>query len=138
MSKDWMEKREKRIELKDCTAKALEVAVDFMYGISIPKNFTELRELLHIADLFMMENLTEVVVKLYEVTKENYLEVSQAADVYNVDSLVTKCADFVYENMGEELEWQEIGKLSTVMAAFGERSKGKNCWVNLKAVKRSL
>ena len=37
MSKDWMEKREKRIELKDCTAKALEVAVDFMYGISIPK-----------------------------------------------------------------------------------------------------
>jgi len=136
MSKDWMEKKEKRIELKDCSSKALEVAVDFMYGINIPKNFTKLRELLHIADLFMMENLTEVVVKLYEVTKENYLEVSQAANLYNINTLVIKCANFVYENMGEGLKWQEIGKLPRVMTAFGERSKGKNCWVNLKAVKK--
>merc|ERR1719239_1926356 len=54
MSKDWMEKKEKRIELKDCSSKALEVAVDFMYGINIPKNFTKLRELLHIAVTFQM------------------------------------------------------------------------------------
>ena len=136
MSKDWMEKREKRVKLEDCSAEALSVAVDFMYGINIPVDFTGLRELLHIADLFMMENLTEVVVKRFVVTKENYLEVSQAAAVYNTDSLVSKCVDFVYENIGEGLKWEEIGKLSKVMAAFGERAKGKNCLVKLKAVKK--
>ena len=51
MSKDWMEKREKRVKLEDCSAEALGVAVDFMYGINIPVDFTGLRELLHIADL---------------------------------------------------------------------------------------
>merc|ERR1719500_71073 len=81
MSKDWMEKREKRVKLEDCSAEALGVAVDFMYGINIPVDFTGLRELLHIADLFMMENLTEVVVQRFVVTKENYLEVSQASKV---------------------------------------------------------
>ena len=34
MSKDWMEKREKRVKLEDCSAEALGVAVDFMYGIN--------------------------------------------------------------------------------------------------------
>jgi len=136
MSKDWMEKKAKRVKFEDCSARALSVAVDFMYGINIPMDFTGLRELLHIADLFMMENLTEVVVRRFVLTKENYLEVSQAADLYNSVSLVSKCADFVYVNMGEGLTWEEIGKLPKVMAAFGERVRGKNCSVTLKAVKK--
>merc|ERR1719209_2721453 len=137
MSKDWMEKKAKRVKFEDCSARALSVAVDFMYGINIPMDFTGLRELLHIADLFMMENLTEVVVQRLVLTKKNYLKVSQAADLYNTVSLVSKCADFVYENMGEGLKWEEIGKLPKVMVAFGERAKGKkNCSVNLKAVKK--
>ena len=125
ISKDWMEKKEKRIKLDDCSAKALSVAINFIYGIDIPIEFTGLTNLLHVADLLMMENLTEVVVQRFVLTKENYLEVSQAADLYNTDSLVSKCADFIYENIGEGLKWDEIGKLPKVMVAFGERAKGK-------------
>ena len=33
MSKDWMEKRERSVQLEDCSAEALSVAVDFMYGM---------------------------------------------------------------------------------------------------------
>jgi len=138
ISKDWMEKKEKRIKLDDCSAKALSVAINFIYGIDIPIEFTGLTDLLHIADLFMMENLTEVVVQRFVLTKENYLAVSQAADLYNTYSLVSKCADFIYENVGEGLKWDEIGKLPKVMVAFGERAKGKSCWVDLKAVKGRL
>ena len=68
MSKDW---DGKRLKLEDCSAEALSVAVDFMYGIAIPLDFTELSELLYIANLFMMENLAEVVVQRFVVTKEN-------------------------------------------------------------------
>ena len=136
MAKDRVERKEKRIKLEDCSAKALSVAIDFMYGIDIPIDFTGLTDLLHISDLFMMENLTEVVVQRFVLTNENYLAVSQAADLYNTYSLVKKCADFIYENLGEGLKWDDIGKLPKVMVAFGERAKGKSCWVNLKAVKK--
>ena len=63
LSKDWMERKEKKMELKDCSVEALKVAVNFMYGINIPEAFDEHGELLHLADLFMMENLKEVVVE---------------------------------------------------------------------------
>ena len=91
-------------------------------------SFTGLTELLHIANLFVMENLAEEVVQRFVVTKENYLKVSQAANMSNIvntDTLVTKCVDFVCGNIGEGLLWAEIGKLGKVMSAFGKRAEGK-------------
>ena len=123
LTKDWLEKKDRKMELKDCSADALDVAVNFMYGIEVPKEFTDLRDLLHLAEQFMMENLTEVVVQRLdkELTKENYLEVSKIAEMYNKDSLINKCALFVYDHMADlNVEWGEMGKLSNVMAAFGK------------------
>ena len=51
------------MELKDCSPDVLDIAVNFMYGIKVPKYFTKLRELLHLAELFMMGNLAEFVVQ---------------------------------------------------------------------------
>ena len=67
-NKDW---EEKMLKLEDCSAEALSVAVDFMYGIAIPMDFTGLSELLYISNLFMMENLAEVVGQRFVVAKEH-------------------------------------------------------------------
>jgi len=141
LSKDWMEKKEKRMELKDCSAEALNVAVNFMYGINIPEDFTKHGELLHLADLFMMDKLKEVVVDRLKdaLTKANYLETCQIAELYNITRLINHCAHFVYEEMSDsdEIDWKQMGKLPTVMAAFGKCAmKGKIDSVLLKALKK--
>ena len=130
LSKDWLEKKEKKMELKDCSAEALHVAVNFMYGINIPEDFKEHGELLHLAELFMLDNLKEVIEEQLAkaLTKSNYLEISQMAELYSNTSLITKCGHFVFEEFGDgdEINWEEMGKLPKVMAAFGKRAmKGK-------------
>ena len=62
------------------------------------------------------------------LTKANYLEISQIAELYSNTSLITKCGHFVFEEFGDgdEINWEEMGKLPKVMAAFGKRAmKGK-------------
>merc|ERR1712192_83354 len=125
------ERKEKKIELRDCSVEALNVAVNFMYGIDIPEDFEEHGELLHLADLFMMKNLKEMVVdKLAKaLSKSNYLEISQIAELYNTTSLINKCANFLFEEMSDcdEINWEDMGKLPKVMTAFGKRAmKGKS------------
>ena len=120
------------MDLKDCSAEALEVAVDFMYGIKVPARFTELCELLHLAELFMMENLSEIVVGRLakELTTDNYLQVSQTAEMYNMENLIDKCATFIHDQLGNNVEWEKMGKLSKVMAAFGKvtmKKKKSSC-----------
>jgi len=114
LSKDWMEKKEKKMELKDCSAEALNVVVNFMYGINIPEDFTQHGELLHLADLFMMDKLKEMVVKCLTkaLTKANYLEICQIAELYNTTNLINHCVHFVYEEMSDSdgIDWKEMGK----------------------------
>ena len=113
MTKDWLEKKDRKMELKDCSADALNVAVNFMYGIKVPEHFTQLPELLHLAELFLMGNLSDVVVERLakELTKDNYLEISKTAELYNKDSLISKCALFVYDQMADNVDWEVMGKL---------------------------
>ena len=129
LSRDWLEKKEKKMDLKDCSVEALHVAVNFMYGINIPEDFKEHAGLLHLAELFMMDNLKEVVEErlAQALTKANYLETSQVAELYSNTSLITKCGHFLFEEIdGDEISWEEIVKLPKVMTAFGKRSmKGK-------------
>ena len=51
----------------------MSVALNFMYGFSISGDFKENGELLHLAELFVMEDLKEVIVKRLanEFTKDN-------------------------------------------------------------------
>jgi len=126
LSNDWLEKKEKKMELKECSAEALHAAVNFMYGINIPEGFKEYGELLHLADLFMMDNLKEVIEERLAkaLKKSSYLEVSQLAELYSNTNLITKCGHFVFEEFGDsdEIKWEEMVKLPKVMAAFGKRA----------------
>ena len=126
LSKDWLA-GERTIELKDCSVEALHAAVNFMYGINIPEDFKEHAELLHLAELFMMDNLKEVVEErlAQALTKANFLEISQVAELYSNTSLITKCGHFLFEEIGDgdEISWEEIVKLPKVMTAFGKRAK---------------
>jgi len=141
LSNDWLEKKEKKMELKECSAEVLHVAVNFMYGINIPEGFKEYDELLRLADLFMMDNLKEVIDERLAkaLTKSSYLEISQLAELYSHTNLITKCGDFVFEEFGDsdEINWEEMVKLPKVMAAFGKRAmKGKKNRVATKYFKK--
>ena len=126
LSRDWLEKKEKKMELKDCSAEALHVAVNFMYGINIPEDFKEHGELLHLAELFMLDNLKEVIEEQLAkaLTKSNYLEISQMAELYSNTSLITKCGHFVFEEFGDgdEINWEDMEKLPKVMTAIVKRA----------------
>merc|ERR1719341_2398486 len=78
----------------------------------------------------MLDNLKEVIGKRLAkaLTKSNYLVIGQIAELYSNTNLITKCGHFVYEEFGDgdEINWEEMGKLPKVMAAFGKRAmKGK-------------
>ena len=126
LSGEWTERKEKKMVLKDCSAEALIVAVNFIYGISVPEDFTQYGDLLHLAELFQMENLKEVVVERLanNLSKGNYLETSKTAELYKATRLIDQCAHFVHEEMSEsdEIDWKEMGNLPTVMAAFGRKA----------------
>ena len=126
LSGEWTEKKEKKMVLKDCSAEALKVAVNFIYGISVPEFFTQYGDLLHLAELFQMENLKEVVVERLakNLSKENYLETSKFAELYNATRLIEQCAHFVHEEMSDsdKIDWKKMGKLPSVMAAFGKKA----------------
>ena len=50
----------KTMEVKEFSYEVLNKAIDFMYGIEIPATFNkadDLRSLLHLADIFLMEDL---------------------------------------------------------------------------------
>ena len=125
MTNDWQEKKDKKINLKDCSLVALEVAVNFMYGIEVPEKFTELSELFHLSEMFMIENLTEVVIQRLneEITEENYLEVCKIAEMYNKENLINKCALFVINQVGEEdVRWEVLEKLNKVLVAISRNA----------------
>ena len=95
-----------------------------MYHQPIPDGFSDNIELLHLADMLMMDELKdETAARLAGILSEaNYLETSQAAEVYHAESLVSECAEFVLEKV-ININWEEMGKLPKVMAAFGKRVK---------------
>jgi len=123
-SGNWVENTSKKIEFKDCTADVLHAAVNFIYGISIPDNFKEGPGLLCLADLLMMEGLKQEAAKLLakNLTTENYLEASQAAELYSVENLINSCAEFVFEKV-KDVDWEEMEKLPKVMSAFVKIAK---------------
>ena len=129
LSREWMEKKEKKMVLQNCSIEALNVAVNFMYGINVPEDFTQYGDLLHLAELFMMENLKEVAAERLanNLSKGNYLETSKTAELYKATRLIDQCAHFVHEEMSEsdEIDWKEMGNLPTVMAAFGRKAMNR-------------
>merc|ERR1719222_778282 len=78
----------------------------------------------------MLDNLKEVIEEqlAQALTKANYLEIIQMAELYSNTSLITKCGHFVFEEFGDgdEINWEDMEKLPKVMTAIVKRAmKGK-------------
>ena len=95
-----------------------------MYGIPLPENFKGGSGLLRLADLLLMETLKQEAAQhlAKNLTTENYLEASQAAELHSVEKLITICAEFVFEKV-KYVNWEEMEKLPKVMSAFVKIAK---------------
>ena len=97
-------------EVKDFSHEVLSTAVDFMYGIDIPEDFkdlNDLKSLLHLADLYLMEDLKDAVGSRIgdKLEQDNIMETVQLAEKFRAMELSDKCADFLLDKidaLGEE------------------------------------
>jgi hypothetical protein len=130
----------KRLEVKEFSYEVVSTAVDFMYGIEIPEDFNsdDLKSLLHMADLFLMEGLKDAAGIRIEISKDNVFDTSQLADKFRAVSLSERCAEFLFDNATiiEDEKPDEI-KEGTVMASLvkrfvmeSKRLQRKDSWVS--------
>ena len=117
----------KTMEVNEFSHKVLSTAVDFMYGIEIPEVFNntdDLKTLLHMADLYLMEDLKDAVGFLIgkDLNKENVFDTSQLADKFRAVALGEQCAEFFYDNANtiEDEKLAEMGE-GTVMASLAKK-----------------
>jgi len=128
----------KAMEVEEFSYEVLSAAVDFMYGIEIPEEFNkeeDLKSLLHMADLYLMQDLKDAAEFLISKTlnKENICDISQFADKFRAMLLSEQCAEFLIVNHAsvEDEMLAEI-KEGTVMAAVAMKMlKGprRESWV---------
>ena len=126
----------KTMEVKDFSFEVLSTAVDFMYGIEIPEDFNnsdDLRSLLHLADLFLMESLKDAAGFLIgkDLNKENVFDTCKLADKFRAVVLSKQCAEFLFDNASTiEDEKMEEMKEGTVLAIkFLRESKKTDSWM---------
>jgi len=128
LSRDWLEKKEKKMELKDCSVEALHVAVNFMYGVNIPEDFKGHAELLHLAELFMMDNLKEVIEErlAQALTKANYLEICHLlhlAELFMLDNL----KEVIEEQLAKALTKSNYLEISQMAELYSNTSLITKC-----------
>ena len=114
------------MEVKEFSYKVLSTAVDFMYGIEIPEDFNnsdDLKSLLHMADLYLMENLKEAAG--FQIgkglNKKNVFVTSHLADKFRAVALSKQCAEFLFDNaIASAIEDEKLAdmKEGTVMASL--------------------
>ena len=117
----------KTIDVKDFAYKVLSTAVDFMYGIEIPEDFNnsdDLRSLLHMADLYLMEGLKDAAGFRIgkDLNKDNVFDTSQLADKFRAVALSKQCAEFLFDN-ASTIEDDKLAdmKEGTVMASLAKK-----------------
>ena len=115
------------MEVKEFSFEVLSTAVDFMYGIDIPEDFYNidvLTSLLHMADLYLMEDLKDAVGFLIakDLNKENVFDTSQLADKFRAVALSEKCAEFFFDN-ATTIEDEKLAEMKegVVMASLAKK-----------------
>ena len=105
--------------IKKCTFEVLEQAINFIYGVDIAEDFSNLTELLEIAESFKMEGLKHAVgIRLgKKINTSNFIEFSQMAGMYNVDVLAKNCAKYFLHQEKNDVKWDEIKSLPSLVNA---------------------
>ena len=127
----------KTMEVKEFSYGVLSAAVDFMYGIEIPEEFDneeDLKSLVHMADLYLMEDLKDAAGFLIgrTLSQGNVFDLSKLADKFGAMLLSDQCVNFFYDNHSTfEDDNFAVMKDGTVMAALAMKmmKESKNSWV---------
>ena len=136
----------KTIDVKDFSHKVLSTAVDFMYGIEIPDDFNnsdDLKSLLHMADLFLMEGLKDAAGFRIgkDLNKENIFETIHLAEKFRATVLSEKCAEFIFENAStiedEKLDDMKGGVMAASLAKKIVQASKRDNWMTPMFGKRS-
>ena len=111
-------------------------AVNFMYGLDLSVGLTNCAGLLDIAERFVMDDLKREASKHFaqglKLNKDNYLELSHMADKYNAKELLEVCAKYIMlEGKEDDLDWEEVSKLSNLMLESMKIAKKGGKWVGI-------
>ena len=111
--------QKKVVDVQECSPAVLAMAIDFIYGISIPEDIDsdDAKSLFIMADLYLMEDLKMALTPLLEkqLTKDNILEISMMAEKYSNQKLMDICSDFILTNKTDL-----IGELFSALPSLAE------------------
>ena len=125
-------KSKSEIEVIDCSPEVLTCAVNFMYGVPIPEDFVDIKDLLRQADLFMMEDLKSAAGLLMAKTLswDTLKELVVLGERYREVKLQESCGDFILAHI-EELKDEKLSELAlppiTRQAIHAVKAMKKEC-----------
>ena len=123
-----------KLEVTEFSYDVLNTAIDFMYGIEIPgtlNNIDDLKSLLHLADLFLMEDLKNAASLFIAkgLNIQNVIDLCQLAEKCRAGALKDQCVQFLFDN-ASSIEDDKLTQLRDVtvwvpLVKFASESKKK-------------
>jgi len=121
LAEEWVVEEQglRKLVVTDFSLAVLAAAIGWMYGVCIPEEFGELKDLLRIADMFLMEELKEEVGRRLGllVSTDNYREMCEHAETCHAQALAAACAKVVVLEVADA-DWAVIDKAPIVTAAM--------------------
>ena len=144
-----------QLEVKECSPEVLSTTIKFIYGIGLPEDLSvgDAKDLLTIADLYLMEDLKEALAPVLgaQLDKDSILEISRMAEKFTAPKLMEICADFIVSNITDPGELfagmpqiaalcfkKQLKKLESANVALGTKDlktnfkKRKDFWTDLE------
>ena len=91
--------KKKLLEVKECSYHQLDTIINFIYGVEISEELSldDLKVILAMADLYLMEDLKEAVSTSIgkRLTAENIFEIMQLGEKYTAEKLKEICTNFL-------------------------------------------
>ena len=96
------------LEIKEFPTSTVEQMIQFLYGFEIPDNFKDVTNLYALAEKYSLQDLKGIILKrLDNITRENFLQTAEMAEVYNLEELTEKCATFCVTEAAKSLTWKK-------------------------------
>ena len=114
----------KVVKVEECTSFVLARVIDFMYDIKLSDelSYEDLKTVLAMADLYMMEDLKDAagfLISDWHLADGNILEISKVADKYTAKKLQERCCEFIFDNHAS-LDKKVQTELYEVLPNLGE------------------
>jgi len=108
LNSDMMEKRSRRVEIKDFRKSIVEAMAKFVYTAQIDETFEDLDQLLALGHKYLIESLVKKCGEKLarKISKDNVMNLGVMAETFSAGNLLKSCVDFVINNMellGEDL-----------------------------------